>query len=104
MKTLAMALFALLLASPARAQLTTGLISYWTLDEVSGDRLDIESNGSPQHLSEADANGSTPGKIGNACDFESSGGAQSYLIRQDNADLSLGADTGLSSSLVVPGV
>lgn len=65
--------------------LTDSLISYWALDEASGNRAD--SHGS-NTLTDGNSVGSGAGKIGTAADFES--GSTDYLFRNDNADLSTG--------------
>jgi len=46
---------------------TTGLVSYWKLDEASGTRVDSVGT---NHLTPTNAPVGAPGKIGNACDFE----------------------------------
>jgi hypothetical protein len=64
--------------------LTDGLISYWRLDESSGSRADSHGGNA---LAENGGVGSAAGKIGSAADFD---GANDYLSRADNADLSTG--------------
>ena len=48
---------------------TTGLVSYWKLDEASGTRVD--SHG-PNPLTPANAPGGAAGKIGTGCTFNGS--------------------------------
>lgn len=65
--------------------LIDNLVSYWKLDEASGNRAD--SHGS-NTLTENNTVGSAAGKIGNAADFEDA--TSGYLSHTDNTDLSCG--------------
>ena len=65
--------------------LTDDLISYWKLDEASGNALDAHGS---NDLTDTNAVGSAAGKINNARDFES--GSTQYFTKADNADLSTG--------------
>jgi hypothetical protein len=65
--------------------LTDSLISYWKLDEASGDRAD--SHGA-NTLTDNNTVGSTTGKINSAADFASA--SSEYLSHVDNSDLSTG--------------
>jgi hypothetical protein len=66
--------------------LLTNLVSYWKLDEASGDALDSHST---NHLTETSGTiGSTTGKIGNCRDFEL--GDTEYFTIADSAALSTG--------------
>lgn len=66
--------------------LTDSLISYWKLDEASGNAIDAHST---NDLTETSGTiGTATGKIGNARDFE--GGDTEYFALADNADLSTG--------------
>jgi hypothetical protein len=66
--------------------LLTNLISYWKLDEASGDALDSHST---NHLTETSGTiASTTGKIGNCRDFEL--GETEYFTIADSAALSTG--------------
>lgn len=66
--------------------LTDSLISYWSLDEASGNALDAHST---NHLTETSGTiGSATGKVGNCRDFEV-GDTEHFLIA-DNASLSTG--------------
>jgi len=89
-KILASLLLALMLAgldlSAARVDLLTSLISYWALDEASGQRNDAHAG---NNLTDNNTVASAAGKISNAGDFELSVGVES-LSRSDNADLSTG--------------
>lgn len=49
--------------------LTTGLVSYWDLEETSGTRYDLHG---ANNLTDDSSVGSATGKIGNGADFESS--------------------------------
>lgn len=64
---------------------TTGLISWWSLDETSGVRYD--SHGS-NHLSDNNTVDYAAGVVGNAADFEATN--YEYLSHASNADLSTG--------------
>src|SRR3990167_7395409 len=64
---------------------TTGLISWWSLDEASGQRND--SHGS-NHLTDNNTVLSAAGKVGNAADFEKSN--SEFLSIADNPNLSTG--------------
>ena len=66
--------------------LLTDLVSYWKLDEASGDALD--SHGT-NNLTVNGSIGTAAGKIGSARDLESSGSDQ-YFSLADNASLSTG--------------
>lgn len=68
--------------------LTDDLVSYWKLDEASGDAIDAHST---NDLTDTNTVGAATGKINNGRDFEQ--GSQEHFSRADNADLSLGADT-----------
>ena len=61
--------------------LTTGLISYWNLDETSATRADSVSGNT---LTNNIAVGSVVGKVGNAVNFT---GINQYLNKTDNASL-----------------
>ena len=65
--------------------LLTNLISYWKLDEASGNALDAHGS-SP--LTDTNSVGSATGKIGNARDFED--GSLQYFEAADSAALSTG--------------
>lgn len=65
--------------------LKDGLISWWTLDETSGTRVD--SHGS-NDLTDFETVLYGPGKWGNAADFEASNNETLYHV--DNAELSFG--------------
>lgn len=70
---------------------TENLVSHWKLDEESGTRLD--SHGS-NHLSDNNTVTSVAGKLGNAAEFVAVNAER--LSIDDNADLSLGADSAFS--------
>lgn len=74
-------------AWPAGGIDTTGLISWWTLDETSGTRND--SHGT-NHLTDNNTVAYAAGKKGNAADFER--GNNEYLYIDDNASLSYSGD------------
>lgn len=65
--------------------LTDNLVSYWKLDEASGNALDAHGS---NELTDNNTVGTGTGKIGNARDLEAS--SAEYFNRTDNADLSLG--------------
>jgi hypothetical protein len=65
--------------------LTTSLISYWKLDEASGNALDAHGS---NELTDVNTVGSATGKILNARDFER--GSVEYFTHVDNASLSVG--------------
>jgi len=65
--------------------LTDSLISYWKLDEASGNALDAHGANT---LTDNNSVGTAVGKIGNARDFELD--SAQYFSRADNADLSTG--------------
>lgn len=65
--------------------LTDSLISYWSLDEASGNALDAHGS---NDLTDNNTVGSATGKINGARDFESSN--SEYFARADNSDLSTG--------------
>lgn len=68
--------------------LIDGLVSYWKLDEASGNALDAHST---NDLTETSGTiGSTTGKIGNCRDFEA--GDTELFLRADNAALSITGD------------
>lgn len=66
--------------------LTDSLISYWKLDEASGNALDAHSTNDLTETSGTIA--SATGKISNCRDFED--GDSEYFVRSDNAALSTG--------------
>lgn len=72
---------------PAVSPGTTGLVSWWSLNEASGDRAD--SHGS-NHLSPVATPGNATGKVGSGVDLESSSGQ--YLT------IAAAAQTGLGSA------
>ena len=61
---------------------STGLVSYWKLDETTGTRVDSVGT---NHLTPTNAPGSAAGKIGTACDFEST--SSQYLSHADPTPL-----------------
>lgn len=63
----------------------TGLVAYWSLDEMSGTRVDSFSS---NDLTDNNTVGYTTGKIGNAASFVS--GNAEYLSIADNAEVSTG--------------
>jgi len=65
--------------------LSDNLISYWKLDEASGNALDAHST---NELTDQNTVGSATGKINNARDFEN--GANEYFSRASNAALQTG--------------
>ncbi len=65
--------------------LTDNLISYWKLDEASGNAVDANST---NNLTAANAPGSTTGILGNARTFVAA--STQYFTKADNADLSTG--------------
>ncbi|KKL76050.1 hypothetical protein LCGC14_2048770 [marine sediment metagenome] len=69
------------------ATLTNNLISYWELEETSGERAD--SHGS-NNLTDNNTVLSATGKQGTAADFENN--ANEYLSKTDTADLSITGD------------
>lgn len=68
--------------------LTDNLVSYWKLDEASGNALDAHST---HDLTDANTVGSDAGKVGNGRLFTAA--SSERFSAADNADLSLGADT-----------
>jgi hypothetical protein len=66
--------------------LTDDLISWWSLDEASGDAIDAHATNDLTETSGTIA--STTGKVDNGRDFEASD--TEYFARSDNADLSTG--------------
>ena len=75
--------------STTPSDLLTSLVGFWTLDEVSGARLDSSGNGST--LTDNNTVASTTGKIGLAAVFQA--GVSEFLSRSDNAFLSAGINT-----------
>lgn len=71
---------------PGPSSLLTDLISYWKLDEESGNAIDSTVTGND--LGEINSVGFAPGKIGNARDFES--GSPAYFSIANNASLEVG--------------
>lgn len=65
--------------------LLTNLISYWKLDEASGNALDAHGS---NDLTDTNTVGSATGKISNARDFEN--GSNQYFTHADSSDLSTG--------------
>ena len=65
--------------------LLTNLISYWKLDEASGDALDAHG---ANPLTQTGSVGTAAGKVGTARDFSALTGA--YFSHADNVDLSTG--------------
>lgn len=63
--------------------LTDDLVSYWKLDEASGNATDSHGTNALTNVSA----GSVPGKVGNARDFDTG----TYLFIGDNASLSVGS-------------
>lgn len=79
--------------SPVKAAttLTTGLVSFWKLDEASGTRADAVGTGcggSGCNLTDINTVTQAVGKIGNAAQFTSAN--SEYLTHVDHADLSTG--------------
>ena len=72
---------------PAVSPGTTGLVSWWSLDEASGDRAD--SHGS-NHMSPVATPGNATGKVGSGVDLEAS--SSQYLT------IAAAAQTGLGSA------
>lgn len=68
--------------------LGTSLISYWRLNESSGDAADAEPTGTPQTLTDINGVGSGAGNSCDARTFTKFSGQ--YLRRADSADLSAG--------------
>jgi hypothetical protein len=66
--------------------LSTGITSYWKLDEASGTRADSASS---NNLTDVNSVGQATGKIGSAGQFTISG--SKYLSIADNASLSTGS-------------
>lgn len=66
------------------------LISYWSLDEASGNALDAKGSNA---LTDHGSVGSATGVISGARSFSGSG---QYFSHSDNSDLSLGTDTAFS--------
>lgn len=69
--------------SPPPSSLENGLVSFWNLDEESGERVDDAGN---NDLTDNNTVLFGVGKIDNAADLES--GNDEYLSHADNADLS----------------
>jgi len=67
------------------ATLTTGLVSYWELEESSGENR-IDAHGT-NDLTDSTTVASATGKVGNGADFEASN--SEYLFRADNPSLSI---------------
>jgi hypothetical protein len=65
--------------------LTDSLISYWSLDEASGDALDAHGS---NDLTDNNTVGTAAGKVAGARDFER--GSSQHFSLADNADLSTG--------------
>lgn len=65
------------------------LVSYWSLDEASGNALDAKGTNT---LTDHNTVGSTTGVVSGARSF----GSPKYFSHADNADLSLGTDTPFS--------
>lgn len=65
--------------------LTDSLISYWKMDEASGNALDAHST---NDLTDTNTVGSAAGKISNARDFEADN--SEYFVRASNASLTTG--------------
>lgn len=65
--------------------LLTNLVSYWALNEASGNALDSHST---NDLTDNNTVGSATGKVGNARDFEADN--LELFTKADNADLSTG--------------
>jgi hypothetical protein len=65
--------------------LLTNLISYWKMDEASGNALDAHGS---NELTDTNTVGSAGGKVNNARDFELS--SSEYFTKADNTDLSTG--------------
>ncbi len=75
-------------ARPVPFALSDGLISHWKLDEPSAARSDsVGSN----HLSDNNTVTQVAGKMGGAAEFAAANGE--YLLKADNADLSIQPDT-----------
>lgn len=93
MKTLlVLTLFIFLIPFSASAELTDDLVSFWSLEEESGTRLDDTDTGND--LTDNNTVSFTTGKIGNAADFELS--ETDYLSHLDNASLSITGDISAS--------
>lgn len=65
--------------------LTDSLVSYWAMDEASGDALDAHGT---NDLTDHNTVGSAAGKVNNARDFES--GNSEYFAHTSNSDLQTG--------------
>lgn len=65
--------------------LSDNLISYWSLDEASGDAIDAHGT---NDLTDTNTVGAATGKVDGARDFEES--ASEYFSHADNSDLSTG--------------
>ena len=74
-------------AAVAASGLLTSLISYWTLDEASGTRVDSVTS-SANDLTDNNTVTQNPGKISNAAQFTAAN--LEFLSRADNASLSTG--------------
>jgi len=74
-----------LLCGHAHAQLASNLVSYWSLDEASGNAIDAHG---ANDLTDTNTVGSAAGKVGNCRDFEKD--ANEYFSIADNAGLRTG--------------
>jgi hypothetical protein len=84
MKRIIASLVLLFALSPAtRADLTTSLVSYWKLDEASGNAVDVHGS---NNLTDTNTVGAGTGKINGARDFELD--SSEYFTIADNAALS----------------
>lgn len=70
---------------PPPSPLLTDLISYWKLDEPSGNALDVHGT---NHLTDTNAVGTAAGKVGTARDFERD--SSQYFTTASNASLQIG--------------
>jgi len=68
--------------------LNDSLISYWKMDEASGDRSDSEPTGTGNTLTDFNTVGSAAGILGNAASFVAA--SSEFFAKGDNADLSTG--------------
>jgi hypothetical protein len=82
---------------PGSANLNSGLVAYYTMDEVSGDRLDSVGD---NDLSDNNTVTSTAGKISNAADFEANN-AEWLAAASDYADLDFNGHVAFSGSVWV---
>lgn len=85
MKHLLLTLAIWLAASSAWGDLTTDLISYWKLDEASGNALDVHGS---NELTDANTVGAATGKINGGRDFET--GNNERFTHASNAGLQAG--------------